>query len=202
MSEVIAAITTSVDGYVTGPDDRPGQGLGEGGERLHYWVFRGPWSAENPPQGPPTGDEGGWLAEMMAGVGAVIGGRWTYEAADHWGGANPFGMPLFIVTHRTQDEPPDAGFTFVRGVAEAVAAAREAADGKNVYVMGGADIIRQALAAGLVDRFTLIIAPIILGAGKPLFDGSGWSLELEPAGVRQTRYATFVDYRMLGAVEA
>jgi dihydrofolate reductase len=196
MTNVIAAITTSVDGYVTGPNDGPGQGLGEGGERLHYWVFRGPWSADSPPEGPPTGDEGGWLAEMMERVGAVVGGRWTYEAADHWGGTNPFGMPFFIVTHRPEDEPPGAGFTFVDGVEEAIRAAREAAGGKGVYVMGGADVVRQALQAGLVDELSLIIAPVVLGGGKRLFDGSERSVDLEPIGVRQTRYATFIDYRV------
>jgi dihydrofolate reductase len=196
MSKVIAAITTSVDGYITGPDDGPGQGLGEGGERLHYWVFNGPWSAEEPPQGPPTGDEGGWLAELMERSGAVVGGRWTYEAADHWGGSNPFGLPFFIVTHRPEQQPPGAGFTFISGIEPAVRAAREAAGDKDVYVMGGADVIRQALAAGLVDEFTLIVAPVVLGAGKPLFSGLDRSFDLEPNGVRQTRYATFIEYRV------
>ena len=73
---------------------------------------------------------------------------------------------------------------------------RAAAGGKQVHVMGGADLIRQALAAGLVDELTIIIAPVILGAGKRLFDGFGKSLELEQLGVRQSRFATFIDYRV------
>ena len=119
MTKVLAGITTSVDGYVAGPNDGPGKGLGEGG-----------------------------------------------------------------------------GFTFVSGVEQAVERAKEAAGSKDVHVMGGADVIRQALAAGLVDELTIIIAPIVLGRGKRLFEGFSTSLELEHLGVRQSPRATFVDYRV------
>ena len=166
MTKVLAGITTSVDGYVAGPDDRPGRGLGVGGERLHYWVFGGPW---------------------------------TYEASGHWGGKNPWELPFFIVTHRPEEEPEGGAFTFVAGVEEAVARAVEAAGEKDVHVMGGADVIRQALAAGLVDELTIIVAPVVLGAGKRLFDGFTTPLELEHLGVRQSQYATFLEYRVLRA---
>ena len=196
MTKVLAGITTSVDGYITGPDDGPGKGLGEGGERLHYWVFGGPWSYDNEPEGGPTGDDADWLNEMSAKVGAVVGGRWTYEAAGHWGGENPWGIPFFIVTHRPEDEPEGKGFTFVSGVEDAVERAREAAGDKDVHVMGGADVIRQALDAGLVDELSIIVAPVVLGGGKRLFEGFSKSLELEHLGVRQSQFATFVDYRV------
>lgn len=199
MSELFAAITTSVDGYFVGPDDGPGRGLGKGGERLHYWVFGGPWSYDSPPDGEPGGDDGEWLAEAMATVGAVVAGRWTYEAADHWGGANPWGIPLFIVTHRPDEEPdPSAGFVFVDGLEAAIERARSAAGDQDVYLMGGGNVIRQALDAGLVDRLTIIIAPVILGGGKRLFEGYREGVELEHLGVRQSAFATFIDYRVIG----
>jgi len=196
MTMVIAGITTSVDGYIAGPDDGPGQGLGEGGERLHYWVFGGPWSYESESLGEPTGEDAAWLSEVMARIGAVVGGRWTYEAADHWGDKNPWGLPVFIVTHRPEEQPPGGAFTFVSGVAEAVKQAKEAAGSKDVHVMGGADVIRQALAAGLVEELTIIVAPVVLGGGKLLFDGFSHQLELEHLGVRQSPLATFIDYRV------
>ena len=196
MTKVLAGITTSVDGYIAGPNDGPGKGLGEGGERLHYWVFGGPWSYEDEAKGEPTGDDAAWLAEMMSRVGAVVGGRWTYEAARHWGDENPWGLPFFIVTHRPEEEPGGGAFTFVPGVKEAVERAVEAAAGKDVHVMGGADVIRQALEAGLVDELTIIIAPVVLGGGKRLFEGFSSSLDLEHLGVRQSDYATFIDYRV------
>jgi dihydrofolate reductase len=196
MTKVAAGITTSVDGYIAGPDDKPGKGLGEGGERLHYWVFGGPWTYDDPPKGEPTGDDAEWLAETSSRVGAVVGGRWTYEAAEHWGDENPFGLPFFVVTHRPEEEPDGGAFTFVPGVEEAVERAREAAGDKDVHIMGGAEIIRQALDAGLVDELSIIIAPVVLGGGKRLFEGFSKSLELEHIGVRQSAFATFIDYRV------
>ena len=198
MPKVLAGITTSVDGYIAGPDDRPGQGLGKDAERLHYWVFGGPWTYENEPSGEPSGEDAAWLEEAITRVGAVVGGRQTYEAADHWGGKNPWGLPFFIVTHRTEDQPDGDAFTFVSGVPEAIEQAKNAAGEKDVHVMGGADVIRQALEAGLVDELTIIVAPVILGGGKRLFDGFEQSLELEHVGVRQSPFATFVDYRVKG----
>jgi dihydrofolate reductase len=196
MTKVLAGITTSVDGFVAGPDDGPGKGLGEGGERLHYWVFGGPWTYEVRPSGEPTGEDAAWLAEMVARVGAVVGGRWTYEAAEGWGGKNPWRLPFFIVTHRPEEEPPGGAFTFVAGVPEAIKRAKEAAGGKDVHVMGGADVIRQGLDAGLVDELTIIVAPVVLGGGKRLFDGFTRSVDLEHLGVRQSPHATFIDYRI------
>jgi dihydrofolate reductase len=196
MSKVIAGITTSVDGYITGPNDGPGKGLGEGGERLHYWVFGGPWTYGDAPRGEPTGEDAAWLSETAARIGAVVGGRGTYEAARHWGDENPWGLPFFIVTHRPEEEPQGGAFKFVSGVEEALERAREAAGDKDVHVMGGADVIRQALEAGLIDELSIIIAPVVLGDGKRLFEGFSQSLELEQLGVRQSQFATFIDYRV------
>jgi dihydrofolate reductase len=196
MGKVLAGITISVDGFITGPGDGPDCGLGVGGERLHYWVFGGPWSYDSPGRGEPAGQDKAWLEEAMDANGAVIAGRGTYEAAGHWGGQNPWDVPVFVVTHRPEEQPPDGEFIFAGSLAEAIDRATEAAGGKQVFVMGGADLIRQALAAGLVDELTIIIAPVTLGAGKRLFDGFGESLELEHLGVRQSRFATFIDYRV------
>jgi dihydrofolate reductase len=196
MGKVLAGITISVDGYITGPGDGPGCGLGAGGERLHYWVFGGPWSYDSPGRGEPAVEDKAWLAETMGANGAAIAGRGTYEAAGHWGGKNPWGIPFFVVTHRPEEQPPGAGFIFAPSLVEAIDQAQAAAGGKQVHVMGGADLIRQALAAGLVDELTIIIAPVILGAGKRLFDGFGESLDLEQLSVRQSPFATFIGYRV------
>ena len=196
MTKVLAGITTSVDGYIAGPADGPGKGLGEGGERLHYWVFGGPWTYEDEARSEPTGEDAAWLAEAMGRVGAVVSGRATYEAAGHWGDENPWGIPVFIVTHRPEEEPEGGAFTFVSGVEEAVERARGAAGDKDVHVMGGADVIRQALDAGLVDELSIIVAPVVLGGGKRLFEGFTSSLDLEHLGVRQSPWATFIDYRV------
>ena len=195
MTAVIAGITTSLDGYIVGPNDGPGRGLGEGGERLHYWVFGGPWNYDDGPRGEATGEDRAVLDEAIARIGAVVGGRGTYEAAEHWGGSNPFGVPFFIVTHRPDDES-DAGFVFVGSIEEGVARAADAAADRDVSVMGGADVIRQALGAGLVDELAISIAPVVLGDGKRLFEGFRGSLDLEPVDVRQSPFATHIRYRV------
>ena len=136
MSKVVAGITTSVDGYITGPDDGPGAGLGRGGERLHNWVFGGPWSYDGATRGQISGEDKAWMDANLSGLGAVVGGRGTYEAAEPWGDQNPWGVPFFIVTHRPQEQPEGRGFTFVDGVREAIAQAREAAEQKDVHLRG------------------------------------------------------------------
>jgi dihydrofolate reductase len=197
MTVIAGGITMSLDGYTTGPNDGPERGLGEGGERLHYWVFGGPWTYDSGARGEPIGADKEYLDEAAVRTGAVIGGRWTYEAAGHWGDRNPWGVPFFIVTHRPEEQPADGGFTFVGGLDEAVDRARAAAGDRDVSLMGGADVIRQALAARYLDELTISIAPVVLGAGKRLFDGVDPSVRLEPARVRQSPFATHVTYRVL-----
>jgi dihydrofolate reductase len=196
MTKVAAGITTSLDGYIAGPNDGPGRGLGDGGERLHYWVFGGPWSYEEEPTGEAAGADKEFLDGGIARVGAIVGGRNTYEAAEGWGGSNPFGAPFFIVTHRPADAPADAGFKFVNGVDEAIARAREAAGDKDVFVMGGANVIRQALRAGHVEELSISIAPVVLGGGKRLFEGFDQSLKLEHLNLLQSPFATHITYRV------
>src|SRR2546428_9107226 len=172
MGKVLAGITVSVDGFITGPGDGPGCGLGVGGERLHYRVFGGPWSYDSPARREPAGEDKAWLEETMGANGKVIAGRGTYEGAGHWGGKNPWGIP-FVVTHRPAGERPGNGFAFAfaGSLAEAIDQAKAAAGEKQVHAMGGADLIRQALAAGLADELTIIIAPVALGAGERLTGG-------------------------------
>jgi len=194
MTKITAAITMSVDGYITGPNDGPDKGLGEGGERLHNWVFGGPWSYENEPTGLPEGEDAAYLNEMTARAGAIVVGRTMYEAAAHWGDKNPFGMPVFVVTHRPEEEPDTGEFRFVGGFEEAIDRAREAAGTKDLSIGGGADVIRQGLDAGIVDELHIIVAPVILGGGKHLFEDFTKSLDLENLGVRQSRWATFLEF--------
>ena len=197
MTKIVAAITTSVDGFITGPNDGPGKGLGEGGERLHYWVFGGPWTYDEDPKGEATGADREYLDEAMARGGAVVIGRNMYEAAEAWGGQNPFGVPLFVVTHRAEDEPTEGGFTFVQALDEAIERARRAAGDKDVAIGGGADVIRQALRAGIVEELSISVAPVVLGGGKRLFDGFDERVELEPIAVRQSPFATHITYRVV-----
>ena len=104
--------------------------------------------------------------------------------------------PFFIVTHRPEDPHSEDEFTFVNGVDEAIARARETAGRKDVSVMGGANVIRQALQAGHIEELTIWIAPIVLGGGKRLFDGFEQTLSLEQERVRHSALATHITYRV------
>jgi dihydrofolate reductase len=193
---VIASITMSVDGYVTGPHDGPTSGLGVGGERLHYWVMGGPWSYDDDHDPTATtGPDKEFLDDLTATMGAAVCGRNMYEAAGAWGGENPFGGPLFVLTHRTEDAPdPAKGFVFVDGLDAAMEQAAVAAGDRDVGISGGADLIRQVLAAGSVDELAISTAPVVLGGGKRLFAGFEQDIDLEIKRVYTSPYATHVRY--------
>ena len=196
MGKVIASITTSLDGYITGPDDGPGNGLGMGGERLHYWVMGGPWTYETERDvNGMAGEDKAFYDSLVSNLGAGICGRGMYDAAGAWGGTNPFPGRLIVLTHRIEDQPdPASGFHFVDGFDHAMQCAREDAGGKDIALGGGADLIRQGLASGVVDELAISTAPVVLGAGKHLFEGFTHDLDLEPLSVHQSAYATHVRY--------
>src|SRR5206468_4262730 len=140
-----------------------------------------------------------YLDEVFSSGGAWIVGRTMHDIVDGWGDDPGFGVPVFVVTHRPHETvvKGDTSFEFVTGgIEDALARAREAAGGKNVVLMGGADLLRQYLDAGLVDEFTLTIAPVLLGGGKRLFDGiSQTDITFERTGVIESPFATHLRFR-------
>lgn len=195
MGKVIATITTSVDGYYAGPDDHAGRGLGTGGERLHYWVMGGPWTYEGGHEHGMHGPDKEFYDGLVARIGAGVCGRGMYDAAGAWGGTNPFDGPLVVLTHRVEDQPPaESGFTFVSGFDDALGRALDVAGGRDVSLSGGGDLIRQGLAAGRVDELVISTAPVVLGAGKRLFEGFSGDVDLEVREVVSSPYATHVRY--------
>jgi len=198
MSPVALDMTVSLDGFVTAPNDRRGRGLGDDGEVLHYWVFGGPWTHDRRINVQATGVDNQVLADsMQTGEASVVGHR-MYEVTGGWGGSSPFG-PCIVVTHRVDEQPdPASGFEFVSGVEPAIARAREIAGDRYVVIGGGSSIAQQALQAGLVDELHLHVAPVILGAGRTLFGQLGVRLHLERTRIRESRYATHIDFRVLG----
>jgi dihydrofolate reductase len=102
---------------------------------------------------------------------------------------------LIVLTHRTEDQPdPGTGFLFIDGFDAALLKARELAGDGGVSLGGGADLIRQGLAAGVVDELAISTAPVVLGGGKRLFEGFEQDLDLEVLGTWSSQYATHVRY--------
>jgi dihydrofolate reductase len=132
---------------------------------------------------------------LTEGMASGIVGRNMYEAAGAWGGSNPFPGTLVVLTHRTEDQPdPSTGFLFVDGFDAALATARDLAGEGVVALGGGADLIRQGLAADVVDELAISTAPVVLGGGKRLFDGFRQDRDLEVLGVWSSPFATHVRY--------
>lgn len=198
-THVTASITVSLDGFITGPDDGPGCGLGVGGERLHYWVMGGPWTydGEHDTDG-MSGADREYFEAITDGLGAGIVGRGMYDAAGRWGGTNPFPGPLVVLTHRVEDAlGEDSGFVYADDFDRALAQARELAGDGVVAIGGGGQVIREALRAGVVDTLGISTAPVVLGAGKRLFDGPDGrvpDLELDVRATYSSAYATHVIY--------
>ncbi len=206
MTRIVADITVSLDGYVTGPDAGPHAGLGAGGEALHAWAF-----SDDP-------DDQRILREATRRSGAVVLGRRLFDVVDGpagWDdrtgyGAGEVGTPAFVVVTR---KPPTTvrlshlDWTFVTtGLADAVAlarerteaASREAKEDLDTVLMGGGATIGSALAAGLVDVLSLHLAPVILGAGTPLFTG-GPPRTLVQRSVTPTTTATHLVYDIVSS---
>lgn len=211
MSEVRAHISVSADGYVAGPNQSIENPLGEGGESLHDWVVAlKVWREAHGMEGGEENASTPVVQESLAGIGAEIMGRgkfgggpgpWSEDLWPGWWGENPpFHMPVFVLTHHER-EPltlADTTFTFVTGgIESALAQAREAAAGRDVFIGGGADVINQYLAAGLVDELELHIAPLLLGGGARLFDGVGPEVRLEQVRAVEAPGVTHLKYRVV-----
>ena len=197
MTRIIADISISLDGFVTGPDPGPENGLGTGGEALHTWAF-----SDDP-------DDQRLVQQATARSGAVVLGRRLFDivdAPDGWDdevgyGAGQVGKPPFVVVTSSPPESvrlTDLDWTFVTtGMADAVAAARERAEAASgdgdVVLMGGGASVGSALAAGLVDVLSLHLAPVVLGGGTPLFTG-GAPRTLVQRSVLATSTATHLTY--------
>ncbi|MGI9825084.1 dihydrofolate reductase family protein [Agromyces sp. Marseille-Q5079] len=197
---VVATITTSLDGFVAGPNQTLEDPLGEGGERLHEWLF-----SESEPASTAVTDEilGGAAVIQGRNMFGPIRGEWSDDAWKGWWGEDPpFHVPVFVLTHHAREPVEMLGgttFHFVTGgIEEALARARAVADGGRISVAGGASTVRQFLAAGLLDRLILSIAPITLGAGERLFDGvelgGDAGTRLKPLQVFENAAATHIVY--------
>jgi dihydrofolate reductase len=196
VSATVLDMSMSLDGFIAGPNETPDHGLGDGGTRLHEWVFEG--SGSGPGDARPTGVNGRVFAEVMA-TGAVVAGRGTVEPAGYWRGDHHDGVPIFILC---RGEPPaEIGgwplITFVDDVATAMRRAKEAAGGKDVLVHG-AGVARLALAAGVLDELELHVIPVLFGGGRRLFDGlPAEQIELERTRVLEGEGGvTHVHYRV------
>lgn len=212
MSKVRAHISVSIDGYVAGPNQTMEQPLGANGERLHDWVVElKQWREQAGMEGGVENVSSAVVADEYANVGAEIMGRGKFGPPQRgawdgdrwqgwWGDQPPFHKPVFVLTHHPR-EPltlADTTFTFVTdGIEDALARAREASGDKDVFIGGGANVINEYLAAGLLDELELHLVPIVLGGGARLFEGVAQGVRLEPMRMVEAPGVTHLKYRVV-----
>jgi dihydrofolate reductase len=191
VSSSVLYMSMSLDGFITGPDDEAGQGLGRGGERLHEWL--GPMGDAAPYFHPP-GASGQVVEELMA-TGAVLVGRRTFDLAGHWDGDH-HGVPIFVPTRR---EPPAPASDLVHyvtdGIESAMGQAKEAAGDADVLVHG-AELAQSCLRAGVLDEMEIHLVPVLLGAGRPLFGELAGQVELELTRTMDAPGVTHLRFRV------
>jgi dihydrofolate reductase len=211
MSKVRAHISVSTDGYVAGPNQSIENPLGEGGEELHEWLIRlRAWREPHGMEGGEVNASSRVVEESVANVGAEIMGRGKFGGGPGpwsddpwrgwWGDEPPFHMPVFVLTNYKR-EPltlSDTTFTFVtEGIEAALERASSASGGKDVFIGGGADVIDQYLAAGLVDEVELNVVPLLLGGGSRLFAGVRPDIKLEQVRAVEGVGVTHIKYRVV-----
>ena len=200
--QVFFDITTSLDGFVAGPNDSLDDPLGIGGEKLHEWVYGlASWREPHGLEGGEAGPDSDVLDEATTRSGAVIVGRRMFDLAQGWGDDPPFHKPVFVLTHRAGERLEKKGgttFTFVTdGIESALEQARAAAGDMDVAIGGGANTIQQYLGAGHVDEFQIHVAPMLLGDGVRLFEQAPAELGLELTGVIESPRVTHLKYRVV-----
>jgi dihydrofolate reductase len=180
MSATVLYMSMSVDGFIAGPNERPDNGLGDGGERLHDWLMMGGGDDVFAAIRRRGGANAEVLDEFMA-TGATVAGKGTFEPAGGWGGDHHDGVPIFIYSR--QEPGIDISrwplVTYVDDVTTAMTRAKEAAGDRNVLVHGAA-VAQLALAAGVLDEIELHVVPVLFGQGRRLFEGlAAEQIELE-----------------------
>ncbi len=170
MSATVLYMSMSLDGFIAGPNAGPGNGLGDGGDRLHEWMPSRRADPDSGIPGRPAGVNGQLFDEFMA-TGAVVAGRGTFEPAGGWGGDHHNGVPIWILSRREPsiDVSQWPLVTYTNDVKTAITEAKRAAGEKNVLVHGAATA-QLALAAGLLDELELHLIPVLLGHGRRQFD--------------------------------
>ena len=204
MGKVIAGFSTSLDGFIAGPNDSPEQPLGEGGERLFEWYFSGETEFTLPSGGMTlklSRESAEAVADMFRSTGAIVSGRRMFDVANGWGGRHPIDAPVFVVTHNAPhawiEEHKDAPYTFVTdGVQSAVEQAKQAAGDKIVGV-GGANVAQQCIELGLLDEVYVMLVPVLLGSGVSLFGNLKVPPEMEITRVIAAPGVTHLTYRIL-----
>jgi dihydrofolate reductase len=205
-------LAVSLDGFVAGPDQSEENPLGVRGLELHQWVFPlEVWRRQQGEEGGEVNASTPVIEEAQANVGAVVMGRnmfgggpgpWPEDPPWNgwWGDNPPYHTPVFVLTHHPREPlEMEGGTTFffvTDGIESAYKRAKQAAGGRDVLLGGGASVVQQYLAAGLVDEFELHLVPVLLGDGERLLEHVG-DLQVEQVRAVEAPGVTHIKYRVV-----
>jgi dihydrofolate reductase len=212
MSMIRFHLSVSLDEFAAGPDQSVENPLGVGGEDLHGWIVDlEAWRKPHGLEGGEVNASTSVVEELQSNVGATVMGRnmfgggpgpWREDPPWNgwWGDDPPFHTPVFVLTHHPREPVEmEGGTTFIfvtDGIESALEQAKEAAVGRDVIIGGGANVVQQYLAAGLVDEFELHVVPILLRDGERLLENVG-NLELDQVRAIEAPGVTHIKYRVV-----
>jgi dihydrofolate reductase len=193
MSKVVLDITVSLDGFIAPPNDDT--------SRLHAWLFNGDTPSKYSDTFKMSEASAKVFDDLVRTTGSIITGHRTYDLTGGWGGSHPVNDKVFVLSHDIPQDVPRGSttFTFVTdGIESAVRQAKEASDEKDVYLMGGADVVQQCIKAGLVDEIMLHVVPLLLVKGIRLLENLGNTrIELEQTNVIEAPEVTHLGFRII-----
>ena len=193
MGKVVFDITSSLDGFVAGPNDSPDLPMGEGGLRLFDWYFSESGASRAPEDINPE-----ILEEAVQAVGAIVSGRRTYNNAHGWNGEHPLHVPVFVVTHQPPENVGEFNGAFVTDGLESAIGQAQAVAGEKIVALNSPDIARQALKSGLLDELSIHIVPVLMGGGVRLFDHLGTDqIELECTQATNAKKVIHMTFRVI-----
>jgi dihydrofolate reductase len=205
MSATVLYMSISLDGFIAGPNDGPGNGLGDGGHRLHEWALAGV-DADDNNKGVPeliAGGVNGQVVDEFMATGALVAGRRTFEFAEGWGGDHHDGVPIFVLTHHVDDGDVPPGLARFVNYVETCAREARAAAGESAVVVHGAGAAQALLLSGLMDEMESHLVPVLLGDCRRLFDHLGSDhIELNLVRRLEDRDVTHLRYRVRRPNEA
>jgi dihydrofolate reductase len=204
MSKVIVDMGISLDGFIAGPNGGPQNPLGDGGPRIHQWMYDvESWRERQSLAGGQINQDDEVVKESFARTGAYVMGRRMFDEGEvGWPDPPPFRAPVFVLTNHAREPWVRQGgttFTFVTdSIESALEQARAAAGTKDVRIAGGANTVQQFIKAGLLDEIQIHLAPVLLGDGVRLFEHiDPKHIELERTRVIDSPKVTHLRYRVV-----
>lgn len=198
MTEIIASMSVSLDGFVAGPNH----------DITHVFAWHQTGEVEIPAPAAPRSfmlgpKNAAYLRSIIDGCGAILSGRALFDMTNGWGGTHPMGVPLVVYSRDVPEGWEDSDVVFRDTIEGAAAAAKEIAGAGKYVGASGTRTVANLLNAGLLDRIDMNVVPVLLGSGNRYFDGLTTApIALDEREIIEGEGVTHVRYRVRGPISA